>query len=252
LNLHPGARSHAPDHARENIEPMKIYSLVVTALMLVLGAGCTRLESPASAPAPACVTAPESAPPKPTATYSSFDLGDTKKTIAAGMIKFQDADVSQVLAVYQELSGRTLIHSPQVPRSAKITLENATALTRAEALQMFDNALAAHQIVMVYLGTSYVKVVTTREAPSEAGPVFDGPWRQLPDSSSFVIYVTKLKTLKAEDAIAVLSPYAKLPNSLLAVKGSDVLVLRDYSSNVRRMMDVLERLEASQSEVKTK
>jgi general secretion pathway protein D len=271
---------------------MKIHSLAIPALCLALAAGCTRLDTPASVPAtaptpapayaapvPAGVTVPESAPPKPAATYSSFDLGDTKKTIPAGMIKFQEMDLRQLLDFYQELSGRTLIRSPQVPMTAKITVENATAMTRTEALQMLDNVLAAQQIVMVYLGTSYVKVVTAREAPSEAGPVFDGPWRQLPDSSSFVIYVTKLKTVSAEDAVPVLenyfegltkppylllkyfsyedavsliTPFAKLPNSIMAVKGSGVLVLRDYSSNVRKMMDMLERLEASQAEAKKK
>jgi hypothetical protein len=123
-----------------------------------------------------------------------------------------------------------------------------------------------------YLGTSYVKVVPQAGASSEAGPVFDGPWRQLPDSSSFVIYIAKLKTVSAkdaasvlenyfegltkppylllkhfscEDAVSLIAPFAKLPNSIMAVKGSGVLVLRDYASNVRRMMDVLERLEAS-------
>ena len=211
---------------------MKIHSLAIAGLMLALAAGCTRLDPPASAPAtvsapapvPAGVTVPAPAPLRPTATFSSFDTADTNKTIPSHMIKFQEADLSQVLAVYQELSGRTLIHSPQVPRSAKITLENATPLTRTEALQMFDNALAAHQITMIYLGTGYVKVVPQAAASAEAGPVFDGPWRQLPDSSSYVLYVTKLKTLSAEDAVSILSPYTKMSQSLLAVKGSDVLV----------------------------
>jgi len=243
---------------------MKNFFLAGSVATLALAAGCARLDSPASAPVtvttpapayaapvPAGVTRPESAPPKPTVTYSSFDLGDTKKTIPPQMIKFQEMDLRQLLDFYQELSGRTLIRSPQVPMGAKITVENATALTRTEALQMLDNVLAAQQITMIYLGTSYVKVVPQASASTEAGPVMDGPWRQLPDSSSFVLYVTKLKTLTVEDAVAVLSPYTKIPMSLLGIKGSEVLVLRDYSSNVRRMMDILERLDASAAEKKT-
>ena len=73
------------------------------------------------------------------------------------------------------------------------------------------------------------------------------PWRQLPESSSLVTYIVKLKSLAAEDAVSILVPYAKLPSSIIVVRGSDVLVLRDYSANVRRMMEVLERVENSQA-----
>jgi type II secretory pathway component GspD/PulD (secretin) len=247
---------------------MKIHCLIIPALCITLIAGCAKPTSRSPVAAPAAAVPP--APIRP-ATYSSFDLGDAKKTIPPNMIKFQDLALPQLLDFYQELSGRTLIRSPQLPMTSKITVHNATPLTRAEALQMLDNALAAHQIAMVYMGTSFVKAVPAQSASSEAGLVFDGPWRQLPDSSSFVIYVAKLKTVSAEDAapvlekyfegrtkppylllkyfsyedaVSLITPFAKLPNSIMAVKGSGVLVLRDYSSNVRQMMDVLERLEA--------
>jgi hypothetical protein len=36
-----------------------------------------------------------------------------------------------------------------------------------------------------------------------------------------------------------------MPNSIVAIKASDVLVLRDYSVNVRRMLLVLEKIEQS-------
>jgi hypothetical protein len=42
----------------------------------------------------------------------------------------------------------------------------------------------------------------------------------------------------------MLQPFAKLPNSIIGVRGSPVLFLRDYSSNVRRMLEVLEKVEA--------
>jgi len=150
--------------------------------------------------------------------------------------------------------------------SAKITFENAAPLTRIEALQALDNVLAEQGVVMVYLGSQYVKAVSVREAPSEPGPILEVPWRQLPESSSFITYITHLKTPKtdepgilqrvmnpskptnvnhrAENIVSRLTPFAKLPNSIVAGRDSDVLILRDYSVNVRRMMEVLERVEA--------
>ncbi len=185
---------------------------------------------------------PESAPgPK---TYSSFDTtSGTNAPLPAHSIHFVQADLEQVLAVYQELSGRSIIRSPAVP-PIKITFDNATPLTRVEALQALDNVLAANKIVMVYFGTKYVKVILAGEVSSESGPVVELPPELLPDSSSFLIYVVKLKNLKAEDAVSALMPFAKLPNGLIGMRGRDLLILRDYSSNVRRMVQILEELDA--------
>ncbi len=192
-----------------------------------------------------CPNTPAANTPPRVKTYSSLDRDvDSTAAVPAGMIRFLEADLSQVLAVYQELSARTLIRSPQVPNAIKITVENSTNLNRTEALQMLDTALAAHQIVMIYLGSQYVKVVPAATAPSEAGPVFEGPWRQLPESSTFVTYIAKLNRLRTEDAVAIAMPFAKLPNSIMGARGSDVIFLRDYSANVRRMMEALEKTEA--------
>lgn len=38
-------------------------------------------------------------------------------------------------------------------------------------------------------------------------------------------------------------PFAKLSNRIVGLKGSDTLILRGYSSNVRHMLQVLETLE---------
>lgn len=42
------------------------------------------------------------------------------------------------------------------------------------------------------------------------------------------------------EATSILQPFVRFPNSIIGVKGSDVIFLRDYSSNIRRMMEVLE------------
>jgi hypothetical protein len=53
----------------------------------------------------------------------------------------------------------------------------------------------------------------------------------------------KLKSPASETAISTAMPFAKLPNSIIGFKNSDVIILRDYATNVRRMMEVLERVD---------
>jgi general secretion pathway protein D len=213
---------------------MKSLSLTSSMLVLALASGCGRSSGTTRSSSGTRLTPP---------TFSSFDAPGGTNVVQAHMIKFVNADIEQAFALYQELSERSLIRSPMVPANVKISFENAAPLTRAEALQGLDNVFAANNIVMVYLGTRYVKAVPAAQAPTEPGPVLEMPWPQLPDSSSYITYIAKLKHLSAEQAASSLQPFAKLPNSIIGARGSDVIILRDYSSNVRRMMEILEAVD---------
>src|SRR5262245_51567340 len=62
-------------------------------------------------------------------TWSSFDKPTADKDFNAGMINFQGADVQNVLAIYQEVSGRTIIRPAALPLP-QITVRNQTPLNR--------------------------------------------------------------------------------------------------------------------------
>jgi hypothetical protein len=199
-------------------------------------------------------------------TYSSFDPQTTgEKQFPALAVKLEQVELEQVLNLYAEVSGRSIIRAAGLP-NPRITFSNQTPMTAVELLQALDTVLASQGLAMVFLGTQYVKVVPEGLAHLEAGPIVELQPDQLPDSSSFLIYIMKLKKVTAKDAASALQPFAKLPNSIVAIGGrstskppagasvpglsaligaSDdpILILRDYSSNVRRMLQVLEKLE---------
>lgn len=199
-------------------------------------------------------------------TFSSFDPPTPgEKLTPARSIKFEQAELAQVLNVYAEVSGRSIIRAANVP-DIKVTFSNQTPMTSVELLQALDTVLAAQDITMVCLGTQYVKAVSAGQAHLEPGPVVELKPEQLPDSSSFLIYLVMLKNAKGSQALPALQPFAKLPNSIILIgsgSGSpppsksglpnlpaslfgskdDLLILRDYSSNVKRMLQVLEKME---------
>ena len=176
---------------------------------------------------------------------SSFDLpGQSDDRMARGAISFEKADIAEVLKLYQDLSHRSVIRGMSVP-SLAISFVNETSLTAVEALQALDTVLAANGITMVYLGGRYVKAVTSKEAPAEAAPVIELAAEQLPESSSYLTYMVRLKNRTPEEVIAALQPFAKMPNSIVAMKGGDMVIMRDYSINVRLMLQVLAKLELS-------
>lgn len=75
-----------------------------------------------------------------------------------GLIKFLEADLLQVLDVYQELTGRTVLRPGWMPL-AKITVRSQTPLTRSEAIWMLDALLLFANIAMVPEGEKFVFAV---------------------------------------------------------------------------------------------
>ena len=181
-------------------------------------------------------------------TFSSFDIparGAGKDVILAGMITFQNADVEQVLAVYQEISKRSVVRGQLFP--GKITVRSETPLTRIQALQLLDTVLAQNGIAMVLSGDTAVKAVPQVMAIVEAPPEITLPLEALPDSGSFMSRTVHLQKAKAVEVIPVLQPFTKTPNALLPIATPNLLVIRDYSANVKRMLKMLQELEQNPS-----
>jgi len=82
----------------------------------------------------------------------------------AGLIKFFEADRLQVLDIYQELTGRTLIVSPRLP-AAKITLKSQTPLNRAEAIWLVEAALHLCDVAVSMRSDKFAFVTTFADAP---------------------------------------------------------------------------------------
>jgi type II secretory pathway component GspD/PulD (secretin) len=159
-------------------------------------------------------------------------------------INFKNMDSANVLRVYQELSGRTVISPAAMPRSGPgITILNEQPLNRTQALQLFDTALAANGIAMVLSGEDAVKALPAAVATREVGPVINLPADQLPESSSFMVRTVHLKHIKAVDMIPLLQPLTGLPNSIVASSDPNLLILRDYSANIRAMLKLIEEVE---------
>lgn len=165
------------------------------------------------------------------------------------MLNFQNTEVTQVLQIYQEISKRTVIRPTTLPRPT-ISLRNETPLSRVEALQLMDTVLAENGIAMVLAGDTAVKAVPVVQAAQESPPEITLPWRSLPDSGSFMMRTVQLKKHRPSELIPVLMPFCKVPNALLPIDSRGRLILRDYSSNIRKMLQVVEDLENNASAVK--
>ncbi len=168
--------------------------------------------------------------------------GQEEEVFPPGLIKFQDADIGQVLDIYQELTGRTVMRPNNLP-ATKITIRSQTQLTRREAVQALDSILSLNQISMVPQGEKFVKAVPSAQAGTEGNRFNELPRSELPESGTLVSQVVRLTNQIPRDVVQALQPFAKLPNSIMGIDSAGILVLRDNAENVKRMMEILAQID---------
>lgn len=170
---------------------------------------------------------------------------DMSSVVPAGALKLPALPLEQALMLYANLTGRTILRPSNLPPTP-ITLDTQTDLTRAEAIQALDSVLALNGITMVNIGDKFVTAVPSNQALQEAPAFATGPVEELPEASQ---YVTKLVTLQhaiPSEVAQLLQGFGKVQNGIVALDGSRTLVLRDYAANIKRMMEIIERVDTEQ------
>ena len=171
-------------------------------------------------------------------------LTDTnmQEIIPPGLINFEGVDVSQVLEVYAQLVGRTLLHGglPQ----ASIVLKTETPLTKADAIQALKAVLALNGIAVIDVpGGKFVKVVPTDQAGQAAGVFNEEQPDKLAELGSYITRIVHLQYVKPTLMVPVIQPFAKSPNAILPIDDNGILVLRDNVENVKRMMEMIAQVD---------
>jgi general secretion pathway protein D len=213
--------------------------------------------APAANVAPASVAtplAPVAVPTTPVAVPASATTGmdsattsasssSEEETIPAGMIDFEGVDVGEVLKVYAKLVGRTLLRAG-LP-SAQIILKTETPLTKSEAIEALQAVLSLNGISVVNVGDKFVKVLQSDQAGTAGAAFSEDSASQLPDLGAYVTRIVQLKYTKPTEMMPLITPFAKLPNAVVAFDSNGILVLRDNAENVKRMMQMIERVDVS-------
>jgi general secretion pathway protein D len=195
---------------------------------------------PATAPATAPTAVPAAAPANPVVAPAAKP---SEEMIPAGNINFQGVDVNQVLDVYAQLVGRTLLRAG-LP-SAQIVLRTETPLTKTEAIQALQAVLALNGIALVNVGDKFVKVLPMEQANSAGAKIDRSDATQLPDLGSYVTHIVQLKYVKPTAMVPLITPFAKMPNAAIPLDDNGILVLRDNAENVKRMLEMIDQIDVA-------
>ena len=164
--------------------------------------------------------------------------------IPPGMIKFQGADLAQVLDLYSEWVNRTILRPSTLP-APTIFLTSKTPLTKKEAVQALDAVLALNGIAMVNIGEKFVKAVPEATGNTTGAPFDTNNAAGLPELGQYITHVVQLKYAKPSELVPILQPFSKIPTAILPIEGTQMLVLRDYAENVKRMLELVAQVDVA-------
>ena len=213
---------------------MKTIHLVV---LLFVGAFALQAQPAAAPPVPPPATF---APPAVPVVAVPGPGGE--KVIPKGMLRLEAAPLDQALNFFAELVGRTLIR-PAVLPNVSINFRAQTDLTHAEAVEALTTLFAANDIAVLPVGEKFVKAVPAANAMKEGSPFSPLEWVHLPEADTFTTKVIKLKNIHPSEITQLLQPLAKLQGGITAIDSSSTLVLRDYAANVKRMLELVEKID---------
>jgi len=242
LELSPTPPPVPPSSAMTNAEDQATPSAPPDMARMTNGAMQTTVSAEAS---PSVVTSParpSSAPAEPASTDRASanpppPASGTNAVQRLISLSFQDAPVDQILALYSELTGRTMIKAPGV--QANITIRSHSKLTEDEVRQAIEAVLALNNISFVPLGDKFYKVVQPPAARQEGMPIrftSDAAGRE---SDFMVSQVVELKHIEINELIAVLQPLLHAHGKLQPLERANAIMITDTESNVARALELI-------------
>ncbi|MBI5383676.1 MAG: hypothetical protein HZA90_03215 [Verrucomicrobia bacterium] len=212
---------------------------------------------PAGVPVPAGVTpaprpgVPGAVPRLPAGSLQPTPAGgvtnipasmDDDELLPSGLIRFQEADLSQVLDIYGEITARTVLRPATLP-AAKITLRAQTPLTRSEGARAIEAVLALNQISVSPVSEKFVKIVPVAQVHTLGAKPVDAD--KIVEFGPFVTHIYQLKYADAKEVTDVVTKFAAGPQSVIGVPSSQIIVMRDYAENVKRMLEMIEKVDVA-------
>jgi len=151
---------------------------------------------------------------------------------------FRDADIRKIVEAVGEVTGKTFILDPRV--TAKVTILSKTPMSPEAFYEAFLSILQVHGYIAITTG-DVVKIIpdaTARQHPNP--PTTDGA-----AADDMVTQVIQVHNIGAAQLVPILRPLIPQYGHLAAHPGSNMLIISDRASNVKRLINIIRRIDLS-------
>jgi general secretion pathway protein D len=176
--------------------------------------------------------------------HSSRWLGLSILLLAASVwagsmtLKFEDADIGEVIRAISAVTGKSFIVDPRV--KGKVTIVSSRPLDEDTIYQVFLSVLEVHGFAAIP-GEGFVKIVPDATAKQGAIPTVTAGDRELGDQ--LVTQVVPVQHVAAAQLVPILRPLVAQQGHLAAYPASNVLIVADRAANIERILKIVERID---------
>ena len=242
--------------------------LAAAVCVLTLLAGCATPRPPAPPPAPPRVVTVPSPPPPAPAPLSPVPPasigprveapqepprverpptlprpGPTAPEVPAAqrgrfvVLNFDNADIETVIQASSEIIGFNYVLAPDV--RGKVTVQTSGRIAQEDVFGVLLAILEVHGFTAVKAGNLY-KIVRIEGARERAVPTIVG---QTPDptriTDEVITQIVPLRYSSVADLSTLLRPLISARGTLIAHRETNVLIITDAASNIRRLLDII-------------
>lgn len=164
----------------------------------------------------------------------------------AERLNVRDADIREVVETVARITGKNMIIDPRVSQK-KITIISNQDSSKDEIYRMFLSALKIHGFQAITVDNKTIKIIQEAKARAEPGPVNVKDHAKYGDS--YVTQVIPVHNVNAQQMVNVLRPMISATSGqMVAVQGTNTLIVHDSASNVKRLQDIIARTDKANDE----
>jgi general secretion pathway protein D len=152
-------------------------------------------------------------------------------------LNVRDADIRAFIADAAKVTGRTFIIDNRV--AGKVTVVTDRPLSRSEYFEIFLSTLRSNGLVAVPTSNGAFRIQPLDNAASQPSRIgVAGAAR-----NSYVTEIVRLRSIDAQSAVDTVRPLVSAQGSVSANRGGNSLVIVDFADNIRRVREVLRRID---------
>jgi general secretion pathway protein D len=173
-------------------------------------------------------------PPPPPPTVPPVPPGQRGRFV---VLNFDNADIETVIHAASEIVGFNYVLAPDV--RGKVTVQTAGRIPQEDVFGVLLGILEVHGFTAVKSGNLY-KIVRVEGARERAVPTIVGPQADPARTTDEIItQIVPVRYASVADLSTLLRPLISGRGNLIAHRETNVLMITDAASNVRRLLDIV-------------
>ncbi|MBS0502865.1 MAG: type II secretion system secretin GspD [Proteobacteria bacterium] len=168
--------------------------------------------------------------------FAALLLATAQPVLAQYSLNVRDADIRAFIQDASKVTGRTFIIDQRV--QGKVSVVTDRPLSRSEYFEVFLSTLRANGLVAVPAPGGAFRVQPLEGAAAQPSRV-----GRAGASNALVTEIFRLRSIDAPSAVETVRPLISPQGSVTANRAGNSLVIVDFGDNVRRVREVLRRID---------